>query len=80
MEQLPPMARLTARSAATANQEVEWTKGFKASIKSARPVQISMPKAPCPAAGNIWSVSKTWRIRLDNSKRFNPAAAKIMPA
>jgi hypothetical protein len=46
MEQLPPMARLTARSAATANQEVEWAKGFKASIKSARPVQISIPKAP----------------------------------
>ena len=80
MEQLPPMARLTARSADTVSQVSVCTSGRRASTKSWRSVRISMPRAPWPAAGNISVGAKTWRIRAPSSRRLSPAAASTMPA
>ena len=39
-----------------------------------------MPKAPCPAAGSICSVSKMCRIRACKPNRLRPEAANTMPA
>ena len=63
MEQLPPITRLTARSADTASQVGMCNSGCSAALTSARSVRTSMPKAPCPAAGNICSGSKLQRIQ-----------------
>ena len=72
------MARLTARSAATASQLVWSTKGASASITSMRSERTSMPRAPWPAAGSITDGSNTARIRASKPKRFKPAAASTM--
>ena len=74
------MARLTARSAATASQVVWSASGASAPARSARPARISMPSAPCPAAGSISSVLKMWRMRSPRPRRLRPAAASTMPA
>ena len=74
------MARLTARSAATASQLAWSTRGARASATSMRSARISMPSAPCPAAGSISSVLKMWRMRWPRPRRFKPAAASTIPA
>ena len=80
MEQLPPIERLTSRSAATASHVGRWASGARACIKSPRPVQISMPKAPCPAAGSMLALAKVWAMRCPRPKRFKPAAANTIAA
>ena len=78
IEQLPPIARLTARSAETASQVLWCASTASASITSCRTLSTSIPSAPCPAAGSIMAGSKVARILSLSPSLFNPAAASTM--
>ena len=74
------MARLTARSAVTASQVGRCASGVSAAIKSTRSALISIPNAPWPAAGSMWTGSKKLAMRAPSPRRFSPAAASTMAA
>ncbi len=77
-EQLPPRARLTARSAATQSQVAWWASGATACSRSWRSDRTSRPSAPWPAAGSISSGSNRARMRPSRPRRLRPAAASTM--
>ena len=48
------------------------------SSRRASPLRISIPSAPCPAAGVIISAGITCRTSCVLPRRFRPAAARMM--
>ena len=53
---------------------------LRITIDSSFTIKISIPKAPCPAAGNESCTDRRWRIRCAKPRRSRPAAAKIIAA
>ena len=74
----PPNARDTARSAAVQAKVSVHISGCNTANRSLRCAAISMPSAPCPAAGSACSSGMNERTRSFSPKRITPAAARMM--
>ncbi|KAG0745946.1 hypothetical protein G6F24_015799 [Rhizopus arrhizus] len=74
----PPSLRDTARSASTQDVVAELISGASQARMSSRSSRISMPSAPCPAAGRLSAGSSRLLMRPPSPRRSSPAAARTM--